>query len=408
MRTKWVRGFIWVTLALALAVLPPLACSSNSTDKAEVVIGWLGDFTGSASTAMIPVYDGFMDYLDKAEEEGLLEAKPKVVIYDTRTEYGRTPVGYQALKNAGAQVMVAGNPYDLNVLVSKLEVDQMPAISSVALDSLLESDWCYFLMSPIQEQTRLQMKYLVEHEWDYEGTGRNPKIGLVGGDIAIGQNMRDAIEEFLADNPGKVDWKGARLAPISSTSWFAEALALKDCDYIVVGTVGPSTASFIRDARISGYTEKLMSGTSSIPGYWNLVKSAVNADLLYDVYHVHVFPWVGSNPFNDEVTAALQANHSASYAAVESDQSAYPSGWALGIWMVDVLQRALASVDGDPLTGLQIRNAMATTDMEVEAWGNRWTLTEDNHVCARSLMVFGWDVDEARWVEMSDWIMPED
>lgn len=410
MRKRYLRCLMWVTIVLALVLLPPLACSSGSTsgDQNEIVIGWLGDFTGAASAAMTPVYDGFMDYLAKAEKDGLMEAKPKVMIYDTRTEYGRTPVGYQRLKNAGAQLIVAANVYDINVLTSKLAADQMPAISGSALDSLLQDEWCYFLMSSLQEQTRLHMKYLVESEWDYEGEGRNPKVGLVGGDIAIGQDMKGAIEEFLADDPGKVDWKGARLAPISSTNWFAEALALKDCDYIVLGTVGPSTASFIRDARMSGYTNKIISGTASIPGYWNLVKAAVNADLLHDIYHVHVFPWVGDNPFNDEVTAALEANHPASYVEVESCQSAYPSGWAMGIWAVDILQRALEAADGGSPTGLQIRDAIASTDMEVEAWGNRWTLTEDNHVCARALMVFAWDVDQGKWVEDSDWILPEE
>lgn len=398
------------TIALAcLVILLPLliGCGGGGTDqKTEIVLGWIGDATGPAQSAIMPIFACLEDYLKKVDEENLLPGiRLKVITYDTRTDYGRVPVGYSQMKDRGADLLLIPNQGEIEVIATKLAGDKLPAITVSASQPLLGHDWVFFMGAALEDQVEVIMKWIVEN-WDYSGTSRNPKVGHVGTDSLVGASHRAGIDQYLAANPGKVDWLGHKASPVSTTSWAAEITPFMTADYVVISMVGPGTATYIKEARTKGLQAELISGTSSVPGYWNLIQSAVPANQLNDLYHMHYVPWVGDNPFAQGVEALIREYRSQSYADAQLNQASYQVGYAWGIWLVDIIQRAVDAVGLENLDGEAIREAIVNTDLVVEGWGNRWTLSEENHLCAPTMIMYKWSVEDSEWQTIGDWISP--
>lgn len=400
------KVFMTFIMVAAICVVAPLSCGGSTTTAGDVIhIGWLGDASGPAQAAMEPVRSGLLDYLAMAEEEGLLgDTEIKVSYYDTRTDYGRVPIGYNQLKNKGVDFMLIPNPSEIECILDRLEADKMPVMTSVSINSILDHPWVFCHMMLIEDQTDIIFKWITE-DWDYDAMGRNPKVAHVGSDSLSSISAQAQVDRFLAANPGVIDFKGARQAPMTATTWAGEVVFAQDADYVMTSMVATGTATFIKELRAKGSTAKLVSGTSSIPGYWNLIQSVVPAEQLGKTIHMHAIPWVGDGQFATEYRAGIAKYHTASYAEYEGGQSSYPTGWAVGIWLVDVVQRA-SEVGRENLDGSKLRDLLEETDITLEGWGSPWKLSPEEHVCAKSGMLFEWKVDQAEWVAVSDWILP--
>ncbi len=400
-------GLVLVALLL-VPVFGLTGCSGGDTSADEIVIGFEGDLTGPAARAVTELYNGLSDCLRMAKDEGVMPGiKTRLVDYDTRTEYGRVPVGYQWLKNAGAQVMVVMSSMDLEVLASKYDEEHIPGVGMQGSEALRGNDWVFSMYTAGEAQGEAILQWIMTN-WDYDGEGRKPKVGHAGmSGIITSVSYQRGIDRFLDSNGDKFEWKGHKLAPVSTATWVNEIKALKDCDYIVCSMVGPGTALFTKEARERGYVGNLVSGMEAFPGYWELVRGAVPPSSLYGCYYSHYQPWWNDeNSFIADAKEAVTQYRSQSDADTMMRGTGYLAGWAMGVWLTDVITRAVENGGAGEVDGVAIRDALASTDMDVEGFGNTWETTADNHICGRTQRLYEWSVDDQDWLVCSDWILP--
>jgi len=393
---------------LVFPLLGLIGCSGGDDSADRIVIGFEGDLTGPAAKAVIDVYNGFWDYFQMAEDEGLLPGiDVSIVHYDTKTEYGRVPAGYEWLKTRDAQVMAVVASMDREVLAARYEEDRIPAVGTQGSEILQGNDWNFSLFTAPEAQGEAILQWIMEN-WDYDEAGRKPIVGHAGmSGILTSVAYQRGIDRFLTSNGDQFEWKGHKLAPVSSATWVNEINTLKDCDYIVCSMVGPGTALFTKEARDRGYVGRLVSGMEAFPGYWELVRGAVSPSSLYDCYYAHYQPWWNDdNSFVADAREAVTRYRSQAEAAAQMRGTGYLAGWAWGVWLSNVITRAVEDVGADQVDAVAIRDALASTDMDVDGWGNTWKITETNSICARTQRVYQWNVDDEDWIACSDWILP--
>jgi hypothetical protein len=129
---------------------------------------------------------------------------------------------------------------------------------------------------------------------------------------------------------------------------------------------------------------------------------------LTGLYHLHIVPWVGDNEFINELKTGISRYRAQSYQDLQLAQSAYHSGWQYGIILHELLERLMESdaFDGG-LTGSEVRDFILETDFQPEGWGNRWTLTEQQRTYATTGKFYEWNIAQAAWVPVSDWLSYE-
>lgn len=392
-------------LVCVLAAVQLVAgCGTSTTGGIQVLIGYQGDVTGPAMSSLVPVYDGMMDYIRKAEADGLLgDIKIRVISYDTRSDYSRVPIGYTNLKSRGAQAIIFPSPADIDIIKNNLEEDGIPAFGTTSLETSRDYEWAFFTFETMEFQNMGVMQWITD-TWDY--SKGKPRIGAMGwSGLSVTVGMMNALDEYVPLNSDKVDWAGAQIAPMGSTSWAVEAGRLVDCDFIMMGTVGSGTASFIKEARQRGYEGAFIGSNAPIAGFWDLVVSNVDADELYDCYHIHHMPWCLDCSFATE-WQTLIASHPQAYVDKESRQSSYATGPMLGRWIVDIVNRAAAKVGPENIDGRALQEAASTTNLDLTStgWGNVWDLS-DNQICCKTQMMFKWDIATKSWGSISDWFL---
>lgn len=397
-----------VVMGALLATLPALvSCGEEGgAEGVELIIGFQSDFTGPVCSATAVVYDAFVDYLNTAKEEDLLGGlRPKVMTYDTRTDYARYPIAYKWLVGQGVKLILCPSATDIEMNLRKYDEDKITGFTTTGLESLRAQEWAFALFPTHEAQAAGVLKSIVD-TWDYQGKGRNPRVGQVG---FLGMlpttAMKAGFDQFMAANPGKIDWMGLQAAPMGASTWTAEVLALIDCDYVVLSTYGVNTGNVVKEARARGYQGNFHSTSMSLGGYFDLVRDVVPPSELYGCYLVHQMPWFTECTFTEEWQEALLRYHPGAYAELEIGKGGYGSGWAWGIWLVDIMRRAAEKVGAENVDGAAIRDAAMSSnlDLTAEGWGNPWTVREGNHIVIRTSRTYQWSVQKETWDPIDDW-----
>jgi len=406
MRGRLTRVMALLLSSALLATLSGLAgCAEKNSMGSEAVIGFLGDLTGPSSEAIRVVYDGFTDHLRAAEQVNALPGlKLKVINYDRRGDYGRIPAGYIWLKGKGARVVLCPAGMDVEMLAHQLEQDEIPAVSTSALESIRAHEWAFFQLETLESQHAALLKWIVD-TWDYAGKGRSPRVGAVGfGGIPTCTQSVAGMEQFVTANPGKIEWIGAKYAPVGTSAWAIEVKALIDCDYFIPAVFGAAGGTIVREARLRGYTGAFVTTSMTFPGYWALVRSIAAPSDLYGIYHEHQIPWCDESSFATDWKAAVAKYRPGAYAEKESQLSGYSSGWAWGIWMIDAIRRAVEKVGAENLDGSAIRDALVATDLDMtsQGWGGAWKIGA-GHILIHTAKTYQWNLEKEKWVAVSDW-----
>lgn len=406
MKGKVTKAFVLLLCTLLVATVPGLGgCTDKERVGSEVIIGFLADLTGPSSGAVKIVYDSFADYIRTAEQEDPIPGLDlKVITYDRRGDYGRIPAGYLWLVSQGASVIICPASMDVEMLTHRLEQDKIPAVSTSALEAVRDHQWSFFQLETLESQHGALLQWIAD-TWDYSGKGRSPKVGAIGfGGIPTCIQSVAGMEQFVMANPDKIDWVGAQYAPIGTSAWAIEVAAMRGVDYIVPAVFGAASGMIVKEARLRGYTGAFITTSMTFPGYWNLVRDIVAPSDLYEIYHSHQTPWCDDCSFATEWKSALAKYRPGAYTTREIQLSGYSSGWALGIWMVDVIRRAADKVGTENVDGSAIRDALAATDLDMTAqgWGGTWKVGA-GHVLIHTAKTYQWNVNEDEWVAVSDW-----
>ncbi|OGO03307.1 MAG: hypothetical protein A2Y91_07845 [Chloroflexi bacterium RBG_13_54_8] len=404
---KLARIVCVVLLAVLLATLPGmLGCGQKEAGVPEVTYGFLWDFTGRAAQGVKEFYNGMMDYLRKTEEEDpIVGAKLKVVTFDSKSDTSRIPTGYLWLKGKGATMMTAA-PQDTELLRSRFEADQIPFFCGSEMISLRDSEWAFFIYSPVEHQTEMLMHWVMD-TWDY--SKGQPKIGFVTlAGVPFYKAQLDMAQAIYQANPGKFASFKVEQAPSTTTIWAIEASRLMDSDFIIPAMSGPPLAAFTKEARSRGYKNKLIAPFESYWSYWNLVKGAVPADMLDGIVSSSYMPlWDDDVPFISEVRQyTLEYRPNEAEALFQT--SGEITGWATGMILVDVARRAVEKAQGGEIDGPILRDVLEETDMTVAGFGNPWkvNLAENINSFVQTIKLCQYRATEDKWVTIADWKRP--
>ncbi|MCX6000334.1 MAG: ABC transporter substrate-binding protein [Chloroflexi bacterium] len=406
------------TLALAIAVVilasvPGLVgCGGGGGGGGQqITVGVLADLTGPASLAVTGYVRSFLDYIDYAQKQGWWPAdvRIKALTYDQRSDPSRVPVGYEWLKGQGATAMFVVSPTDLRIIAASVVADKIPTICSNTAEDILASDYIYSWWPTPSSQGETEMLWIMNN-WDYTGKGRPPRVGHEAFDLSGGVFYQSGIDSMLAAYPSKFQMVASIHSPAGTTTWAAEISKLKDCDFIIVTSVGPMMASFVIEARARGYEGNFISGTTGFPGYFSLVTSRLSADDLGGFYFIMPSPFYNDDlPLINEFRNAFQQIHpDIPYANLLGGDTAPIGGWVTGMFTIDAIVRAAKAVGSGMVTGEAINEALKTTNMEAEGFSpdGVWQFRNDYHALCRAYKVAEYHPSEGEWKDLPGWLVP--
>ena len=372
MRRKPTTIAAMLLLVVLLVTLPGLVGCGEEQTKAqqEIVVGLLGDATGPSAFALGHIYDGINDYFRMVNEESLV---PGVKIafhnFDTRASVGRAPIGYQYMRGKNAEVIVVPIGTHADVLKSRCADDEIVLFGMQGSIDLMGSEWVFVFNPPFECNLEALMKWLLEN-WDQQ---QKPKVGIVGTSGMSGTELpKAALEKWIEQNPGEVDYAGAQLAPSGSRTWAAEIARLKDCDWIVMAATGPPGAAFVKEARDRGYKGRFIGGVEHFLPWHDLFMSALpSSDYLKDTIITVNYPLItDQGSFIAEYKEYTYKYLPADEAEVQLRHTGRLSGWATALFIVDAISRAIEKVGAENVDGGAIKDALEAMDLTLEGWGN--------------------------------------
>lgn len=371
---------ILVLLVALLVAVPALAgCGGGGKGEGEtILIGVMADFTGVAGTAMQPTIRAMEDYLTKivpASDNPFDGVKVKFTRFNTELKYEKVTGGYEELRSRGVKMMIIMNAQDKELLGSRPKDHGIPVIGTMGLQSMLADDWSITTWSPIQSQGEVQMLWIMD-DWDYEGTGRNPRVGHLGYDLVSSTYYQQGIDTVRNDPAyaGKFTWGGFERGPLGNVAWTSEVVRLKSCDYIIVSVAGSMLSSFVAQARNGGYTGKLLTGMEGFPGFWPLVTDQIGSmDQLYGCYYVSWWPWWDEDvPVIKDCKDYINDTYTGAEAAELLGTSSTISGWELGMAIEEAIRYAIDKVGAQNITKEALKDGLFAIDMQPEGYINKW------------------------------------
>ncbi|MCX6000636.1 MAG: ABC transporter substrate-binding protein [Chloroflexi bacterium] len=400
-----------LVIVLLCSVYGTTACGSGNVGgtRSVITIGILADFTGAASAAVSSLVEGSEDYFRFANEQDLIPGgRIKVVTYDQKSDPGRVISGYTWLKGQGASAIYVVSASDKTLLVNRLADDKMLVVGPGIEEQDPGNEWVYALYGLQRDEAEVEMKWIMAN-WDYSGTGRSPKVAHLRWPIQSGIYYQNGIDAFLKAYPGKIEWAGEYVATMSQTTWAAEVGKTKDCDYILVSVVGAMSASFVKEARLRGYKGGFISGSTGFPGYWQIVMNTAASDQLCNChYAMWTVGYTEDLPVVNEFLQVFDTYHPGERTRLLQGDTGPFMGWEIGMFTVDAINRAAATVGIKNVDPTAIKEALKTTNMSVEGTcaENVWYFTDGYHALVRQLKVFEWDQSSLSWKVISGWTEP--
>ena len=409
MGRKLTKMVVLALLGVLLATLPGLVgCAKEEEARKEIVIGFMGDFTGPTAATCVDLYKGMTDYFTMVEEDDPIPGvKVKIITYDTRMDYARCPIGYVWLKGKGADIFFNFSPIFQEMLMDKHQKEKIPAFTFATSPPMVGEEWVYSLSIHFPWEAEAIMEWILEEWWDYEEMQRSPMIGHVGiAGYESSEQVHEVLQALHASDPDKFGFRET-FAPIGSTGWAVEISRLEDCDFIIVDLFGPQMASFLAEAIARGYEGKFLGTSMSFLGFWDLAKSAARQleDLDGALAMQTQLVLTDDVPFVDQMRNNLERFRPGEAETLGRGTS-YMAAQMAGLILEDMIRRAVAEVGAENVDAVALNNALKNIDMTVEGFGEAFKCHEGSNILHRMLRVVEYRVAEDDWFATTDWFLP--
>jgi ABC-type branched-subunit amino acid transport system substrate-binding protein len=400
---KW-KIAVACSMVLALVATLCFGCAKGKEEKVTIIIGNLTDLTGVAASALVPIQmamDACVKYIN--EEDPIPGVELKTIRYDTRYDPARAVPGYDWLRERGAEVIYTEIPEMAETLRSFADQDKVPVVCAVATKPMYDPPgWVFCLNQDATHMMFTVMKWISDH-WDYQGTGRKPKIGTAGWSSPYGNAVRDGAE-YCLDHPDQFDYVGSYMAPTGTMTWTGEVAALKNCDYVVLTTPGalqPST--FAAEFRAKGYTAKFV-GLDSLSAYWDFMLNTIGSEELDGALIGQTWPlWVSTIPIVDYLK-----NLAYEYYPDKADSLIYGNcGWISGgcqaYLFVQCLREAIETVGAENFDGQAFYDTAINFSPVLPGFEEiGWTPTERR--IYRYIGMYEYSYAAGDFVVLQDWV----
>jgi len=410
MSRKLIKTGVLVLMVALLALTSLAGCTEEEeTEPGNVNIYYplLIPYSGRYATGY-----GIVDTTTKALLEYINAEDPipgvtlKLLTYDSKSTSDVALAGYQYLEGQGAKFIAVTDTEVIPSVKSQVDLDKFPVFmcsgTAVATDP---PGYVFPIPMIFYDQIQPLMEYIMD-SWDYDSNPSGPKIGLLAWPVEYGLDRRDAIEDYIDDNPGKFADDAAVIQIVSptATSFTSEVDALKNCDYIFAGATSTAMNPFITLMRSSGYTDPVFCFLGSDTGFMSIYAATAQSRENIDGTLWASDAGYYKTDFNEiaDLSRYLVDNYFS-----EDVTDITPGLTTLVISLlapIDILREALKDLeDPSDLTGQMIYDATTSMTFDYEDFptadfidGNRALLTQ--------VKVYRYDADANDWHPISDWI----
>jgi hypothetical protein len=410
MKKRFAKGVALILVVVLLGAVPGAMGGCGGAGKSTTIIriGVEGDFTGPAGQTIGEMYLGMTDSLKDSEANNPIPGvRIKYVSYDDRLDYARIPVGYEWLKGQGAVLDLFMIPDSLTLLQDKIQRDRMPCFTWSVDEPILDKDYSYGWAGPWGWEATTYLTWLLNDYWPAQQAGRPPKLGYLGmTGYSSSSVYRDAIHAYLDAHPGSFELVQTD-SPMGATAFAVEIQKLKGCDLIIVGMVGPSVPTFMKEARGRGWEGVFLGNGFSILGYWNQVRDAMSPEQIGRVFTTQNQVWWNTpGGLWGELEDTLKELHPDKYPSLRR-AGTWGSGWTTTKIFVDVVRRAVAEVGAENVDSAAMNDAMRKLDMTFPGYGEAFQFgrgTIGTNVMYRMIVIREYRAAEDDWFAVSDWL----
>jgi len=220
-------------------------------EPVEITIGNFTDKTGPSAAPLSLIAMALEDTARYYNEENLIPGvKFKVISYDGQLDPSNDILGYEWLKNHGAEVLFTAVPSAAITLKPRLEKDKLVLFTVVPDQEAVEPPAYVFCVGTTlcEYHSYTLMKWIAENDPDFP-QNRPARIGGAGLPTPYMEATLRGAKEYARAHPDQYDWAGGYVT-IFKFDWQTEVEALKNCDYVIP----PSLMNqFIEQYRSSGY-----------------------------------------------------------------------------------------------------------------------------------------------------------
>ncbi len=399
------KRLLKTTVLLGLAIILLMAsvvsaCGGGAEAENIVVLGWMGDQTGPASSTFQQVQWGMDDYISQMDP--IPGVKLEFKTYDFREEYARVPLGYEWLTAQGTDLLLHYNPNVQAVTAQSQTEDKIPSFSFNVDPATAENEWVFGYSVTLHNEATMVMDYLVKDWWETKGMTTPLKIGaMLHSDLESGSKYWQAYQDYAAAHPGKCVLTRA-LGTSSQTAWASEVAALKDNDVVIVGTIGPAAATFLKELFLRGFQGRVVGHSISILSVWSLItaivpKADMDGVLIPHSWHV----WTDENAFVSTMSAALEESRPAD-AEMLKEGTTWMSGYCLAYILTNAVRVAAENAGPDKVDGTALRDALAQTQLEIP--GMPTVGGYENQCLNPSMRMITYNASEDEWYAVNDWV----
>ena len=393
---------------------PSPSPSPTPAEPVTVKVGNITDLTGAVSGMIKKSTIAIEDYLRWMEKNNPIPGvHVEFIFYDQKYDPSRDIPGFQWAKSQGVTLIQCPLPATVEAIMALAEDAKIPIMGSSTSTAMVSPDpkWNFTFYPTYGTKIKALLKWLTD-EWQADGKYASvgaPKLGYIGWSYSLGLEMKTAVDEFMAANPGKIDLVDSILVSPATVSFTAEVDRLKTSDYVLAGMAGTSMASFFGQFRNAGH-DGIFIGEEAIYNFIGLMVKKIGAVALDGTLVTNVLGWwTDPTPLMDLCDELMQEYRSVEEIAMfrnEEGGTYYLSVLHTYIW-TEILRDAVAMVGAENVDGQAWYNAaisfMRDDEGLVEGYGE-WTYSETKRLPHEYVKISRYDAATGDLVQVADWV----
>lgn len=381
-----------IACALAAACV---ALSARAADD-EIRIGACQPITGRFAFAGVNINAGLQDYLNYANESGILKGKKLAYFYeDSGYDTEKAVATFKKIMAQHNPVMMYGESTGLGKAIapelnSRYKVLYGSASFSSELADPKTQPYSFVSGPTYADMFGVLLDYIANQS---KGKAK-PKVAFFYSDTEFGRDPIAFAKKRAAELG--IDVVGDIVTKVGAVDVTTEVLSLKRSqpDYVIFqGYVLAPIPEVIRNARDHGLKTTFM-GT-----FWSMDKTII------DKLGQDAEGYMGVNPYAyyyDDAPgiAAMRKYNERVHPAEKYRPTSYIQGWFTGMIYVEAARRVLAA--GKPVTGENLKDALATIkDWDTGGLSGKVTFKDNKAAVGR---VYRANVQKGIFEPASDWI----
>ena len=409
MRNSSTKFFLLLVGLLLVGTSVLAGCAESSEE--QVVVGFLGDFSGSSATTCDELKKGMDDYLKIMEEQNPIPGvEIGIILFDSRLDYGRVTQGYVELRNRGSDVILDYNSMFTVQIWEEHQKDKLPSFCFNNEPEVIGQDYMFSFSNDYQTEAAAIGEWLVKDWWELRGQTRPINIGYVGlSGLRSESQMGDVLENQANASPDKMKLTRTAIPAGTQAGFVNEINNLKTSDVIVVNLVGPAMASFMNEARLRGYSGEFFGTTISFMGFWNLVRASTDLSMFDGARAIHAqMLWTDETTFVDEIRTSLNSFRSGADLEKLSSSTSYPSGYMFMMVLSEIVRHAADTVGPENIYGEAVWAAAQEVEIDISGWGEKFKLDPETNIMHRHFRIIEYRHAEDKWFEAENggWFLP--